>query len=81
MWKKEEERKKNMLNAIHLKPLKLGDNPRACGAALGKLRMLKTIVYPSEVNMVEPVLHMYVNLPNLTSTNVLQAHKGFNTMT
>lgn len=47
----------------------------------GQIKDEETIVHPSEVNMVEPVIHMYVNLPNLTSTNVLQAHKGFNTKT
>lgn len=66
---------------IHLKPLKPGDNPHACGACPGRIRDGETIVRPSKVNMVEPVIHMYVNLPNLTSTNVLQAHKGFNTKT
>lgn len=66
---------------IHLEPLKPGDNPHAGGAALGESGMRKTIVHPSKVNMVELVIHMYVNLPNLTSTNVLQAHKGFNTKT
>lgn len=49
------------------------------GLALGRIRDEQTIVQLSEVNMVELVIHMYVNLPNLTSTNVLQAHKGFNT--
>lgn len=66
---------------IHLEPLKPGDNPHAGRTALGESGMRKTIVHPSKVNMVEPVIHMYVNLPNLTSTNVLQAHKGFNTKT
>lgn len=31
---------------IHLKPLKPGDNPHACGAALGKLRMRKLLYIP-----------------------------------
>lgn len=66
---------------IHLRPLKPGDNPLACGTALGELGDEETIVHPSKVNMAELVIHMYVNLPNLTSTNVLQAHKGFNTKT
>lgn len=72
---------KKCLNVIHLKPLKLGDNPRPGGVCPGRLWDVSAIVYPSEVNMVEPLLHMYVNLPNLTSTNVLRARKGFNTTT
>lgn len=31
---------------IHLKPLKPGDNPHACGAALGKLGMRKPLYVP-----------------------------------
>lgn len=66
---------------IYLKPLKPADNPHACGAALGELGMRKPLYIPLRSTWFEPVIHMYVNLPNLTSTNVLQAHKGFNTKT
>lgn len=45
LFMSERERKKNT-KMIHLKPLKPGDNPHACGAALGELGMRKPLYIP-----------------------------------